>query len=162
MTRARTPGSFCTSTESVCVSLGSWRSSRKYADAGWFIVVPSSLSSRHRPFGDRRVCSNPAAEQIEIDIATGEHETDALPLQLVFLLKRRGARGGPRAFGEIVRAGPVGSDRGCVLIVRLLHDVRRTLANDGESIRMRDAGSHAVGQRVAGLGGHDCASGKRQ
>src|SRR5689334_15065948 len=48
MTRASTPGSFCTSTASVCVSFGSWRSSMKYADAGWFIIIPSNLSCSHQ------------------------------------------------------------------------------------------------------------------
>src|SRR3954454_3590808 len=93
---------------------------------------PLFSSLRRRPMSDRRIRPDPTAEQIEIDIATGEHEADVLDRQPGLFLKRRSERGGASAFGEIMRVGPVGADRGGDLVVGDLHDVRSALANNGE------------------------------
>ena len=82
--------------------------------------------------------------------------------QFVLLLQRRGQRGRAGAFGEIVRVGPVGAHRRGDLVVRDLHDARGALADDRERLGIGNARRHAVGQRVAGLGGHDRAGRERQ
>ena len=61
---------------------------------------------------------------------------------------------GAGAFRQIVRIGPVGADRGGDLVVADLHDARGALADDRQRVGVGNARRHAVGQRVAALGGH--------
>src|ERR1700738_11141 len=91
---------------------------------------PLFSSSRHC----WRVRSDPMAEQIEIDIAAGQHETDALARQFCLFLHRRGESARAAPFGWIMCIGPVGADRGSDLIVRNLHDARGALADQRERI----------------------------
>src|SRR3954463_8298025 len=93
---------------------------------------PSFSSLRRRPMSDRRIRPDPTAEQIEINIAAGQHETDALARQSCLVQKCCGERGGAGAFGEIVRVGPERTDRERDFIVRYLDDTRGALEDDRE------------------------------
>src|ERR1700739_1134620 len=70
---------------------------------------------------------DPSLEQIEINVAAAEHEPDPLAANFRLVLQGGGERGGARAFGEVMRIGPVGPDRRGDLAVGDLHDARGAL-----------------------------------
>ena len=61
--------------------------------------------------GDFRRRGDPALEEIEVDIAAGEHEPDLSPGKARALLHRRCEGGCAGALGEIVRIRPKNADR---------------------------------------------------
>ena len=66
---------------------------------------------------------DPAAEQVEIDIAAAQDQADLAAPVLVPLLQRRGERRRAGALGKIMGVGPVGLDRRSDLVVGDLHDL---------------------------------------
>ena len=79
---------------------------------GWPGKPAMTTCSLHAtPLRGGGIRPDPFPEQIEIDIAAGQDQADALAGELGLFLQRGGERGRAGAFGEIMRVGPVGADR---------------------------------------------------
>src|SRR5882757_245601 len=72
--------------------------------AGTSPAMTASLYSHQHPCSraGRNIRHHPFAKQIEIDVAAGQYQTDALALDLAFLLQGGGERRGARAFRQIM------------------------------------------------------------
>ena len=88
------------------------------------------VTRRRLPGGGR----DPTLKQVEIDVAAGKNEADALARQTPALLQRRREAGGAGALGEIMRVGPIGANRLGDFVVVDEHDARRAAADDVERL----------------------------
>src|ERR1700687_4402036 len=100
------------------------------------VARPRSLSSSpilrsHQSLAageGRGLWKDPSVEQIEIDIARAQDQGGPVSPDLWLFPHGGGEPGGPRAFREVMRIGPVGPDRRGHFIVADLHDAGSTLA----------------------------------
>jgi hypothetical protein len=85
---------------------------------------------------DVQLSQHPLSEQREIDIATADHDSDALSSHSRPLLQQGPKRRRTSAFNQVVRINPIGPHGIGDFIVGYSDDTCGPRANDGERIRI--------------------------